>query len=183
MDNKMFFFFFFLTLIDVNKDIYEITDASKVAMDELKSNGHDVFLSTGRCKCFIVDGVSSYPFSGYVTCNGGHVSYKGKTLYKTVIEPEAIMETMNLCSQYDMNYYFPCLHVNPLAMYNVQCSMYNYGNSASFCFFACLTPPSFRHSHDEMPPSLSGEAVEFIRCQKSPSTREACGIFKNQLKL
>lgn len=106
MDNKMFFFDIDGTLIDVNKDIYEITDASKVAMDELKSNGHDVFLSTGRCKCFIVDGVSSYPFSGYVTCNGGHVSYKGKTLYKTVIEPKAIIETMNLCSQYDMNYYF-----------------------------------------------------------------------------
>ena len=104
MDNKMFFFDIDGTLIDVNKDIYEITDASKVAMDELKSNGHDVFLSTGRCKCFIVDGVSSYPFSGYVTCNGGHVSYKGKTLYKTVIEPKAIIETMNLCSQYDMNY-------------------------------------------------------------------------------
>ena len=41
------------TLIDVKLDIRSITDETKKSLDELKENGHGVFLATGRCKCFI----------------------------------------------------------------------------------------------------------------------------------
>ncbi len=72
----------------------------------LQKKGHDVFLATGRCKCFIVDGVMDYPFSGYVTCNGAYVEYKGKEVYKKVVSQEAIKKTHELCLKRNLAYYF-----------------------------------------------------------------------------
>lgn len=106
MNNKLFFFDIDGTLIDCNQDIREITPTTVSTLNQLKSAGHDVFLSTGRCKCFIVDGVMKYPFSGYVTCNGAYVEYQGKCVYKKVVPPEAIKATMDLCEKYQFNYYF-----------------------------------------------------------------------------
>ena len=104
--SKLFFFDIDGTLIDCNQDIYEITPETIRTLDKLKEEGHDVFLSTGRCKCFIVDGVMKYPFSGYVTCNGAYVEYKGKCVYKNVVPAEAIKATMDLCEKHHFNYYF-----------------------------------------------------------------------------
>ena len=104
--SKLFFFDIDGTLIDCNQDIYEITPETIRTLDKLKEEGHDVFLSTGRCKCFIVDGVMKYPFSGYVTCNGAYVEYKGKCVYKNVVPAKAIKATMDLCEKYHFNYYF-----------------------------------------------------------------------------
>lgn len=104
--NKLFFFDIDGTLIDCNQDIYEITPETIRTLDKLKEAGHDVFLSTGRCKCFIVDGVMKYPFSGYVTCNGAYVEYNGKCVYKNVVPAKAIKATMDLCEKHHFNYYF-----------------------------------------------------------------------------
>lgn len=106
MNKKMVFFDIDGTLIEVNKGIYKILPEVEKAMDRLKENGHDVFLATGRCQCFIVDGVSYYPFSGAVTCNGSRVDYHNVCVFKSVIPAEAILATMKVCSRYNMNYYF-----------------------------------------------------------------------------
>mgnify|MGYP000792334673 CR=1 FL=1 len=74
-DMKYIFFDIDGTLIECNLDIYSITENTRNALDRLKENGHDVFLATGRCKCFITEGVMNYPFSGYVTCNGACLLY------------------------------------------------------------------------------------------------------------
>ena len=89
---KLLFFDIDGTLIECNLGIYSIADDVKVALDKLKENGHDVFLATGRCKCFITDGVMNYPFSGYVTCNGACVEYGGETIYKQIIPSDAIKQ-------------------------------------------------------------------------------------------
>lgn len=106
MDKKMIFFDIDGTLIEVNKGIYKILPEVETALNQLKKAGHDVFLATGRCQCFIVDGVSYYPFSGAVTCNGSRVDYHDMPIFKSVIPADAILATMKLCSKYDMNYYF-----------------------------------------------------------------------------
>lgn len=103
---KLLFFDIDGTLIECNQDIYAITDNTRIALDKLKENGHDVFLATGRCKCFITDGVMDYPFSGYVTCNGGYVEYKNQPIYKAIVSSEAIKATMELSNQHNFNYYF-----------------------------------------------------------------------------
>ena len=104
--NKLLFFDIDGTLIECNLGIYSIPDKLRQYLDQLKVNGHDVFLATGRCKCFITDGVMDYPFNGYVTCNGGYVEYLGKPIYKAVVPSVAIKATMELCEKYDFNYYF-----------------------------------------------------------------------------
>ena len=104
--NKLLFFDIDGTLIECNLGIYSIPDKLRQDLDQLKVNGHDVFLATGRCKCFITDGVMDYPFNGYVTCNGGYVEYLGKPIYKAVVPSAAIKATMALCEKYDFNYYF-----------------------------------------------------------------------------
>lgn len=103
---RLFFFDIDGTLIDCEKGIFEIPLNVQKALNELKDNGHGVFIATGRCKSFIVDGVMKYPFSGYVTCNGACVEYLGKIIYKKLIPIEAIEKTHQFCVKYDCAYYF-----------------------------------------------------------------------------
>lgn len=104
--NKMFFFDIDGTLIECEKGIYSIPLETRKILDALKKQGDHVFLATGRCKCFILDGVMDYPFDGYVTCNGAYVEYQGKNVYKGVIPTEAIKKTHELCLERNMAYYF-----------------------------------------------------------------------------
>lgn len=103
---KFFFFDIDGTLIECRKGINSIPQSTRIAMDELKAQGHGVFLATGRCKCFIVDGVNDYQFSGYVTCNGAYVECDGQEVYKQVVSPEAIIKTHELCKERNWVYYF-----------------------------------------------------------------------------
>ena len=104
--DKLFFFDIDGTLIECSLGIYSILNETKVSLDKLKDNNHAVFLATGRCKCFIVDGVMEYPFSGYVTCNGACVEYNNEIVYKKNIEAEAIKTTVDLCEKHGFNFYF-----------------------------------------------------------------------------
>ena len=104
--SKLFFFDIDGTLIDCTKGLYHIPETTKNALNELKRTNNDVFLATGRSKCFILDSVMEYPFNGYVTCNGAYVEYKGETVYKKVISPEAIITTIKLCKERNLLFYF-----------------------------------------------------------------------------
>ena len=104
--SKKLFFDIDGTLIDMKLGIRSIAEASMKSLNELKELGHDVFLATGRCRCFIVDGVSFYPFNGYVTCNGAYVEYNGKCLYKQVIPGRAIDETIRISKDKNWIFYF-----------------------------------------------------------------------------
>lgn len=104
--SKLLFFDIDGTLIECSLGIYSITDSTRQALDQLKENGHHIFLATGRCKCFITEGVMDYPFDGYVTCNGAYVEYHDQPIYKAIIPSEAIKATMKLCEIYNFNYYF-----------------------------------------------------------------------------
>lgn len=103
---KLFFFDIDGTLIECSLGIYSILDETKESLDKLKEYNHGVFLATGRCKCFIVDGVMEYPFSGYVTCNGACVEYNNEIVYKKNIDVEAIEKTVELCKEHGYNFYF-----------------------------------------------------------------------------
>ena len=103
---KLFFFDIDGTLIECEKGIYDIQEEVWKLLDDLKKQGDDVFLATGRCKCFIPESVMKYPFSGYVTCNGAYVEYKNEAIYKAVIPYEALLTAHNLCKERNLTYYF-----------------------------------------------------------------------------
>lgn len=106
MKEMLFFFDIDGTLIDQNLGINHITTMTKESLDRLRELGNSVFLATGRCKCFILDEVNSYPFNGYVTCNGGYVEYKGEEIFKAVVSKEALKVTHDFCKKYNMICYF-----------------------------------------------------------------------------
>ena len=103
---RLFFFDIDGTLIDCEKGIYDIHEEVINSLNKLKESGHNVFLATGRCKCFIVDGVMKYPFDGYVTCNGACVEYKGKTVYKKIIPTHSLKAVHDFCLKHNCAYYF-----------------------------------------------------------------------------
>jgi len=103
---KLVFFDIDGTLVDYPHGLYTISEQTKNSLDELKKEGHSVLLATGRCKCFILDEVMKYPFSGYVTCNGGYVEYQGREIYKNIVPAKAIEVTHNVCKENDWLYYF-----------------------------------------------------------------------------
>lgn len=104
--HKMIFFDIDGTLIDMDRNIRTLTTDMVATLDQTKANGHDVFLATGRTKCFIIDEVMAYPFSGYVTCNGGYVEYQGQAVFKAIVPAEAIKATEDYCQQRQASYYF-----------------------------------------------------------------------------
>lgn len=106
MRNKLLFFDIDGTLIECGLGIYEIPQSTKASLQALQLQGHATFLATGRTKCFIVDGVMSYPFDGYVTCNGGYVEYQGKEIFRKTVSLEALQVTHEFCKEKDMVYYF-----------------------------------------------------------------------------
>lgn len=106
MKEKLLFFDIDGTLIDCTKDIIGIPDTTRESLQKLQQQGHHPFLATGRCKCFIVDEVMSYPFDGYVTCNGGYVEYKGQEIFKEIVSIEALKVTHQFCKKHDIVYYF-----------------------------------------------------------------------------
>lgn len=103
---KLFFFDIDGTLVDCPNGVYTLSEQTISSLDKLKENGHSVLLATGRCKCFILDEVMKYPFSGYVTCNGGYVEYEGKEIYKNIVPAQAIRATHNICKEHNWLYYF-----------------------------------------------------------------------------
>ena len=96
---KLFFFDIDGTLISCNDGIYEIPDSTKASMDQLKVNNR-VFLATGRCPCFLLDGVTTYNFDGLVSCNGALVIYNDNIMYKSVISIEALNAVMDFAKKY-----------------------------------------------------------------------------------
>lgn len=103
---KLFFFDIDGTLVDCPHGLYTISEKTIESLNKLKKEGHSVLLATGRCKCFILDEVMKYPFSGYVTCNGGYVEFEGKEIYKNIVPAKAIEMTHKICKENHWLYYF-----------------------------------------------------------------------------
>jgi len=99
-ENKLLFFDIDGTLIDATLGINDIPVSTIYALNQLRLHYHKVFIATGRCQCFIVDPVLSYPFDGFVTCNGAYVSYEGNCIMKHLISQKAIDAAINFALRY-----------------------------------------------------------------------------------
>lgn len=105
MNNKLFFFDIDGTLINCITGLVELQPSTMESLDKLKEKGNDVFLATGRCPCFISDGVRKYDFSGYVTCNGAYVTYKDEVIFKETVSSEAIRLLDKISRERDLLYF------------------------------------------------------------------------------
>ena len=107
---KTMFFDIDGTLIDCVNGIMSIPQTTRNTLDQLKENGHEVFIATGRCPSFILDGVLDYPFSGFVTCNGAYVEYHGQVVYEECMDLTALKVLDSFCRERKIAYYMESNH-------------------------------------------------------------------------
>lgn len=120
--SKAFFFDIDGTLLDTPHGLIDISTVNKQAILKLQEK-HLAFIATGRTKCFIVKPIRDFPFSGFVTCNGAYVEYKGKCIYKQKIPQTAIKALINVCDKQGFDYYiegYDHIYVNDIHRKSIQ---------------------------------------------------------------
>ncbi len=113
---KVFFFDIDGTLIDCSRGLYSISENNKKALIKLQEK-YLAFIATGRPKCFIEDSIVSFPFNGFITCNGAHIELNGKCINKKIMRPHEIDRLINVCKKYHFDFYlcgYQYIYVNDL---------------------------------------------------------------------
>ncbi len=97
VDKKAFFF-------DYDGTVWFGTYGEKTlrALEELHSNGHLLFLNTGRSRGNTrPDKLAHIPFDG-ILCGGGHAEVFGKDLFRRDINKEVLKKVLSLEKEYDL---------------------------------------------------------------------------------
>ncbi|AKG36395.1 Cof-type HAD-IIB family hydrolase [Paenibacillus durus] len=97
MAYKIVFFDIDGTLVNEEKEIPQ--DTLK-AVSELKNNGVEPVIATGRAPYFIKPLAEALGIDSYVCLNGAYVVYKGKTLYKRPLSKETIQALITLAARH-----------------------------------------------------------------------------------
>lgn len=87
MDKKLVFFDIDGTLLDHDK---KVPLSTKEAIHELKANGHEVAIATGRPPFLFKELREELGIDSYVSLNGQYVVYKGNLVYSNPIPPEVL---------------------------------------------------------------------------------------------
>ncbi|WP_041139183.1 Cof-type HAD-IIB family hydrolase [Beduini massiliensis] len=85
MEKKLIFFDIDGTLIDCHTNLVKMSQKTRYSLETLKKAGHQIFIASGRCLCFMPPEIQEYPFDGYISCNGASIHYHGKAIYKDTI--------------------------------------------------------------------------------------------------
>lgn len=70
---NIYFFDIDGTLIDAKIGLASPTQATIEALNELKNEGHQIFIATGRSLAFVPSEIKALPFDGFITCNGASI--------------------------------------------------------------------------------------------------------------
>ncbi len=98
--SKAIFFDIDGTLWDFHKVIPEST---KTAIQRLKKNGHLVFISSGRTRCFIHDeNLLALGFNGLLCGCGTHIEYKGETIFDRELSTEEVNAALEVFDRHGM---------------------------------------------------------------------------------
>ena len=80
-----------------------IPESTKTAICQLRENGHQVFLNSGRTRVFINDPtLLSLGFDGILSGCGTYIEYQGEVLLYHKIDPELMEHSIDLFYEYEM---------------------------------------------------------------------------------
>lgn len=100
MNTKAIFFDVDGTLWDENMCIPKST---RVALEELKENGHLLFLCSGRSRSNITsEELLSLGFHGIIAACGNHIEYNGKVVYEYLLAEELVKKIITTCEKNQM---------------------------------------------------------------------------------
>ncbi len=83
--SKVLFFDIDGTLISNHEGYSEIDSKVLEKFEEMKNDGHHLFIATGRPFAFVNEYIASVGFDGYVMANGSHVMIDGKTIFENCL--------------------------------------------------------------------------------------------------
>ncbi|WP_027725586.1 Cof-type HAD-IIB family hydrolase [Tuberibacillus calidus] len=96
MTKKLIFFDIDGTLLDFDKKIPEST---RNAVQQLKDNGHDVAIATGRAPFLIQEVCQALDIHSYVSFNGQYVVYEGQVIYENPISVATLKELQDFADK------------------------------------------------------------------------------------
>jgi HAD superfamily hydrolase (TIGR01484 family) len=70
----------------------KISDSTKAAIKQAQSNGHLVFINTGRTLAELDENITNIGFDGYVCGCGTYITYHDEILHQTTLSPELVKE-------------------------------------------------------------------------------------------
>lgn len=101
MEKKIIFFDIDGTLLNHENKVPEST---KVALAELKKEGHLRFVCTGRTKCMLPTAITELDFDGYVYGGGTAVEFHGKQVEFIELSQECIIEASKILMHYGASF-------------------------------------------------------------------------------
>ncbi|GKU77901.1 Cof-type HAD-IIB family hydrolase [Paenibacillus sp. L3-i20] len=107
MSYKIVFFDIDGTLVNEEK---EIPNDTLQAIRELKENGIEPVIATGRAPYFIKPLAEQLGIESYVCLNGGYVVYKGQLLYKRVMDKSSLEALVGLAGEHNHGLVFEGEH-------------------------------------------------------------------------
>lgn len=94
------------TILDANAGMTDISDKTKYAIEQLRKNGHKVFLCSGRHMPIINREILKPTYDGYVLANGAFSYCDGKVVHEVLFDLEIIDNIISICKKNDIVYYF-----------------------------------------------------------------------------
>jgi len=92
------------TLIHFSEGVSEITPRVKQAVRDLKANGVEVWIATGRPYGFLPEQILELDFDVFVLANGTQIVYEGKTIYKAPLDKSFVLEMIEVFEQNQIQY-------------------------------------------------------------------------------
>ncbi len=74
------------------------------ALKQLRSNGHKVFICTGRSKSYVDDYIRKLPFDGFIYGAGSHVSVDNKTIFINYIPRKEVEHLIEFFTANNMSF-------------------------------------------------------------------------------
>jgi hypothetical protein len=82
----------------------KIPQSTYTALDMARSNGHKVFICTGRSRCQIYDFLFAYGFDGIIAATGAYVEYEGKVVRHETIGEKNIRRMIGYFETENISY-------------------------------------------------------------------------------
>ena len=92
------------TLIHSTAGIKDMTIKVKQAVNELKEQGNEVWIATGRPYGFLPDVILRFGFDGLILANGAHIVYQGQTIYNDPMDKQFVYELIDLFEEHNIQY-------------------------------------------------------------------------------
>lgn len=87
MTKKMFFFDIDGTLLD---DTKKVLTSTKEALHQLKVNGHEIAIATGRNYTMAKDVIDELEFNNYIVCNGSAGFFHDELIYENYLDEKEL---------------------------------------------------------------------------------------------